>query len=136
MPGIKGSSKHSFRESRTVILPEFQGRGFGVRLSEFIAELYIRNGFRFFSRTAHPKMGEFRNNSEKWRETSSSRKRVGDNGKTSTIEHKPDTLRVCWSHEYIGETSEKCSSFLINENIKLRKHNKPSSKISTVTLFD
>lgn len=137
MPGIKGSKKHSFRGSRVVVLPEFQGRGFGVRLSEFIAELYIRNGFRYFARTAHPKMGEFRNNSEKWKETSSSRKKAGEIGRTSSTPwQKPDTTRVCWSHEYIGDTSDKSSSFVINENIKLVKHNKPSSKTSTSTLFD
>ena len=51
-----GALRDAYRAHRTVVLPDFQGLGIGVRLSDFIAEMYVRAGRRYYSRTTHPRM--------------------------------------------------------------------------------
>ena len=56
------------REHRLVILPEVQGMGIGIALSEFMGEMYTRNGYRYYCKTSHPKLGLYRDkHPEKWR---------------------------------------------------------------------
>lgn len=110
-----GRDIHTYwRESRLVIKPEFQGLGLGKAMSEAVAEIYTATGKRFFSKTAHTALGEYRNHSTRWRATStngqrrlsylkkdgSARNQKGY-GKT-TKEILRDFNRVCYSHEYIG----------------------------------
>jgi len=104
-----------WRESRLVVKPEFQGLGIGKAMSEGVAEIYFNAGKRFFSKTAHPALGEYRNNSIKWRGTSTNQKArpsyIKKNG--SARVHKGfgktkeqimrDAYRVCYSHEYVSE---------------------------------
>jgi ABC-type ATPase involved in cell division/GNAT superfamily N-acetyltransferase len=103
-----------WRESRLVVKPSFQGMGIGVAMSEAVAEVYKNAGKRFFSKTAHPALGEHRNRSLKWKGTSTNgicrksylqkngapRKQKGF-GKTES-QIMRDYARVCYSHEYIG----------------------------------
>ena len=103
-----------WRGHRTVILPEFQGMGIGTRFSDAVAKIYVDQGLRYFSKTAHPSFGEHREKSDLWRPTSMNRKsRVGSYlnkdgtartmpgyGGTTTVR---DAYRVCYSHEYIGK---------------------------------
>ena len=106
---------HSYwRGSRLVVLPEWQGMGIGVRMSEEVASIYTERGKRFFSKTAHPSLGEYRNlHPEKWRATSTNmksrpsylkdgkaRKSKGF-GKSDQAKIR-DAKRVCYSHEFIG----------------------------------
>jgi energy-coupling factor transporter ATP-binding protein EcfA2 len=103
-----------WRESRLVVRPEFQGMGIGISMSESVASIYTDRGKRFFSKTAHPALGEFRNKSDKWRETSTNGmkrssyiKKDGSarlqNGFGKSEKHIiRDSNRVCYSHEYTG----------------------------------
>jgi ABC-type lipoprotein export system ATPase subunit/GNAT superfamily N-acetyltransferase len=107
---------HSYwRGHRTVILPEFQGMGIGTAFSDAIAQIYVDNGLRYFSKTAHPSFGEHREKSPLWRATSTNRKSRKSSYllKDGTIRSMPgyggnaqialrDADRVCYSHEYIG----------------------------------
>lgn len=99
--------KKGWRGHRTVVLPEYQGMGIGPRFSESIADRYLKDGGRFFSRTAHPRFGEYREASPKWKATSHSRKMRTDmeaqteDERYNAWEH--DTERVCWAHEYLGD---------------------------------
>lgn len=97
-----GKTLNAWREHRTVILPDYQGLGFGVRLSDAIAQLYIDDGKKYYSKTAHPRMGEYRNNSPLWKPTSKNRiirNDIKDNNKYNNWSYD---ARVCYSHEYIG----------------------------------
>jgi hypothetical protein len=103
-----GVIKKAWREHRTVVLPDFQGMGIGVRISDAIANHYVTDlGCRFFSKTAHPRMGEYRDRHPRWRSTSASRVsdprakrgavvKSGRNMKYENMYH-----RVCWSHEFV-----------------------------------
>ncbi len=104
-----GNFKNAWRGHRTVVLPDFQGLGIGVRLSNAVAEHFVAQGARYFSKTAHPRMGAYREASPLWRATSKNKKSRGDYAEyrgTKEDGHKMNHVsRVCWSHEYIGEVA-------------------------------
>lgn len=58
----------SYREHRTVCLPDFQGVGIGNALSEYVASLY-RCKHKYTSVTGHPAMIHHRTRSTLWRMT-------------------------------------------------------------------
>jgi GNAT superfamily N-acetyltransferase len=98
-----GYIKNAWRGHRTVILPDFQGLGIGVRFSDAIAEIHLSQGHRYFSRTAHPRMGFYREKSELWKATSKNRKLRKDVTHENLFNnHYADNKRICFSHEYIG----------------------------------
>lgn len=113
-----GRDVHSYwRESRLVVLPEFQSLGIGKVLSEEVAKIYVEQGKRYFSKTAHPSLGEYRNKSPLWRATITNQKSrqsylkdgVPRNSKNYGVKYDTvirDANRICYSHEYIGRKEE------------------------------
>lgn len=101
-----GNFSNAWRGHRTVVLPEFQGMGFGVRISDAIGEIFLAHGCRYFSKTAHPRFGGYRNASPLWRGTSKNGRARHDYSaanKTKEDKHKMrHAARLCYSHEYIG----------------------------------
>jgi len=101
-----GNIKNGWREHRTVVLPEFQGIGIWSNMSDMIAQMVIDSGGRFFSKTAHPAFGLYREKSTKWKGTSKNKKKRQDYSKkrrTKEDGHKmAHKNRLCYSHEYIG----------------------------------
>lgn len=99
-----GTVKNAFREHRLVIHPDYQGFGFGPRLSEVIAKHYIDNGKRYFSKTSHPRLGGYRDQSDVWKPTSKNHMKRKDGLTMSQYTRwqiNPD--RWSFSHEYIGK---------------------------------
>jgi GNAT superfamily N-acetyltransferase len=99
-----GTVKNAWREHRTVVLPDYQGLGIGVRLSDYVAQKNVDRGRRYFSKTAHPRMGEYRTRSQLWKPTSKNGLSREFNGK-GVYNGLHKTLRVgkqCFSHEYVG----------------------------------
>jgi GNAT superfamily N-acetyltransferase len=108
-----GSLKNAWKGHRTVILPDFQGLGLGVGISDAIGEIFIKNGWRYFSKTAHVRLGEYRNSKKSWRPTTHNMENRARQYKKS-IKNKENTFysktlmekhsdRICYCHEYIGE---------------------------------
>lgn len=104
-----GAIENAWRGHRTVILPDFQGLGIGVRLSDAMGEIHISEGKRYFSKTAHPRLGEYREASPLWKATSKNgiSRQDYDLRDSSKRKYSKDLLRrhrdrVCYSHEYIG----------------------------------
>ena len=97
-----GTVKAAFREHRLVVHPDYQGFGFGPRISEAVARHYTENGKRFFSKTSHPRLGEYRDNSPKWKPTSKNHMRRTDGQKTKT-RWELNNERWSYSHEFIGD---------------------------------
>lgn len=106
LPFPHGHIKHGWRESRIVVLPDFQGLGIGMKFSEAIASVYVDAGGRYFSRTAHPRMGHHRDGSPLWKPTSNNRvlQKAGNGANFRAF----DERRLCWSHEYIGIHNDEC----------------------------
>ena len=99
-----GYIKGAWGEHRTVVLPEYQGRGLGVRVSEAIGEIVLSAGGRFFSKTAHPRMGEYREAKSWWRPTSKNKVARKESWKSGTgvpVRWLPST-KLSYSHEYMG----------------------------------
>ena len=97
-----GTVKNAFRGHRLVIHPDFQGFGFGHTLSETVAEIYIKNGKRYFAKTSHPRLGEYRDNSSLWKPTSKNHLIRKDAKNTGRNRWTVNPNRWSYSHEYIG----------------------------------
>jgi len=103
-----GTIKKAYRSSRIVVKPDFQGFGLGVRLSDWEGEYFTKKGFRFFGRTPHARLGEYREKSSLWRPTSMNKKarRSNDSKRDNEIAHWTHDRRLGYSHEYIGNSTE------------------------------
>lgn len=101
-----GSFKNAWRGHRTVVLPEFQGLGIGVRISDAIGKIMKESGHKYFSKTSSSRMGEYRNNSPLWKPTSKNMVKRNDYKSERLTKESGHKLshahRVCYSHEFIG----------------------------------
>jgi hypothetical protein len=119
--------KYAMALSRTVILPDFQGMGLGVKLSEFCAAIIRNEGGLCFTKTINPALGIYRNKSKLWRPTA-------NNGKSRTIKKDTDKSaknrleRASYCHEYIGESISGYEDLLLPIN-EMRSKNE-------ITLFN
>jgi ABC-type ATPase involved in cell division len=112
-PYPTGSIRRAWMEHRTVILPDFQGLGIGPRASDAVAELHLSEGKHYFSRTAHPRFGAYRNKlNSGWMPTTKyageekyARNQAHDSAKTAAerINGFGGDNRLAFSHEYIGK---------------------------------
>lgn len=106
LPLPSGTLKNAWREHRLVILSDFQGLGIGNALSETIGEILVSDGKRFYSKTANKKLGEYRDNSIKWKNTTTNHKnrlKMNDKSKlTRSMVNEYLRHRTCYSHEYVG----------------------------------
>lgn len=104
LPLIGATVHDSWRGHRTVVLPEFQGLGIGPCISDAVAEMYVRRGKKYYSRTAHPRFGSYRDKPESgWERTGYSNKvRLT----RDSVEKKLGDQRNCFSHRYVGKNKE------------------------------
>ena len=100
-----GNYKNAYRGHRLVVHPDYQGFGFGPKISEAVAQHYVENGKRYFAKTAHPKLGGYRDSSPLWKPTSKNHMKRKDGAGNTRWEINPD--RWTFSHEYIGITNDK-----------------------------
>ena len=96
-----GTMKNAYRGHRLVVHPDYQGFGFGPKISEAVAQHYIDNGKRYFAKTAHPRLGGYRDSSPLWKPTSKNHMRRRDADGHKRWDVNPD--RWTFSHEYIGK---------------------------------
>ena len=97
-----GTVKEAYREHRLVIHPDYQGLGFGPKLSELVAKHYVDNGKRYFSKTSHPRLGEYRDQSARWKPTSKNHMKRNDGlNLDGRNRWSIDPNRWSYSHEYI-----------------------------------
>lgn len=138
MPGQfgKNDTRKCVSEHRIVVLPDYQGMGIGNRFSEYLASLYISQGYRYFAKTANPRMGEHRNaRAEIWRPTCYNQRTktkrstldtitdadiksiIGEQGRCTSVESaKRALIRLCYSHEYIGEPQYEFTSLITHHH--------------------
>jgi GNAT superfamily N-acetyltransferase len=105
-----GTVKHAFRGHRLVTHPDYQGLGIGPRLSDFVAQAYIAEGKRFFAKTAHPRLGEYRERSPEWKPTTKNKRYRTDTASDAQRQQRRQRFvdwtmnpnRLTYSHEYVG----------------------------------
>lgn len=96
-----GSGPPSRREHRTVVLPDFQGVGIGMALSNLIASMWRGIGIMPRSTTTHPGFVAARNKSPHWRVLRSHSLAKGrERGKFRAYQHADRRWTTGW--EYVG----------------------------------
>lgn len=120
MPGhfSNEDTRKCVSEHRIVVLPDYQGMGIGNKFSEYLGDLYLSQGYRYWGKTANPRMGEHRQRSNKWRATSSNLKQPRKDIDSIALTPRPRgrhtseesmrnfMRRLCYSHEYIGDKEQ------------------------------
>ena len=102
-----GYVKNAWRGHRLVILPDFQGMGIGVRFMEEIANIHLKMGRRFYSRTAHPRLIYYMEHSSTWKPTTKHKKlRTDIHFNELYNNYYADNKRICGSFEFIGNKKE------------------------------
>jgi hypothetical protein len=92
------------REHRTVLLPDYQGIGLGVRFSDIIAHTHLRDGHRYYSKTSNPMMGEYREASPLWAGSQKNRSKTYAYNTDGYNGGDKDHLKLApsYAHEFIG----------------------------------
>ena len=114
---------NGFALSRTVVLPDFQGLGLGVKISEYSAAMFKDMGGKIYTKTIHPALGVHRNKSDNWRGTTFNGK-ISQHAKYDKSA-KARLERVSYCHEYVGEPISGYSDILkpikeMRDNNKLK----------------
>lgn len=92
--------KLSFRESRIVVLPDYQGMGIGSKISEFVAGIVKNNDFNYYTKTTNPALGEYRNkNLNNWEGTMFNNKARKE---SNSDDFKKLRLIKSYCHKYVG----------------------------------
>lgn len=87
------------RGHRTVVLPDFQGFGIGAQISQVMGVYLLTQGFRYFCKTSHPRLGEHRNRSVLWKATTQNMKTRNNHDLHQRWRRKEV---ASYSHEFIG----------------------------------
>lgn len=101
--------KNSWREHRTVCLPDYQGVGIGNALSDYVASVVRSVGKRAISSTSHPAMIRSRAKSPNWRTARkpSMTKQGGKLYQESGLGKRTATTRLSAGFEYVGPIASK-----------------------------
>lgn len=108
----------SWREHRTLCLPDFQGVGIGNAMSEAVAEMFAgKDGKRYTSVTSHPAMIHHRARSPKWkmlRKPGIVRMCKTDDEQCKQLVNTAAIDRITASFEYVGggEKNDGASSLI------------------------
>jgi len=115
----------SVRIHRLVILPDFQGLGFGKQFLEFLSNMYVNVDHRYtegrmYIRTSNMKFGEYMKKSSNWESTGLNEKnhevtlnKKNKNKKNSSGFFSSDKInehnvtKIAYSYKYIGNTDDK-----------------------------
>lgn len=96
-----GGISNAYRDSRIVVLPDYQGLGIGTSVSNFIGAICKNIGYRYFTKTIHPALGEYRNANVKiWKPTMYNGKQRDK--KREDKKYLNYQFRKSYCHEYIG----------------------------------
>jgi energy-coupling factor transporter ATP-binding protein EcfA2 len=121
IPQPSGHFKNGVRESRIVVLPDYQGLGLGYKISEFTAAIYKQSGYRYFTKTVHPALGKYRDKIKSiWKGTSKNGKKPEAQNGMGSMKGWNVLVRTSFCHEYIGQAIEGYENLLLPIN-ELRK---------------
>ena len=107
-----GTIKYAYRQHRLVVLPDYQGLGFGTKINDFLAEYFVSNGYKYFIRTTHLRLSNHLSNLPEWNATATngklrSQSAIEENvGKQEMkLEHSGilGDRRIAASFEYMGK---------------------------------
>lgn len=100
LPQPTGTANYCKRVSRLVVLPDFQGLKIGTRFLDAICDMYVKQGYKMYIRSAHTKLAGYWKKSPWWRATARNEKKGQING----VNHNAYSVnRECYSYEYVGK---------------------------------
>jgi len=106
----------AYRDSRIVVYPDYQGMGIGSYISNFLGGISKDYGYRYFTKTIHPALGEYRNKYDKiWKPTAFNGK-VRNKSNPKNNKYTSIKLRSSYCHEYIGESISGYEDLLLPIN--------------------
>jgi len=109
----RNNVEKSFRGSRVVVLPDYQGMGIGSKISEFSAGIIKNRGGKYYTKTINPALGEYRNKeTHKWKPTAFNGKNRISKG--HSIVYKNLKERASYCHEYIGDVIDGYDDLLLS----------------------
>lgn len=94
------------RAHRAVVLPDYQGLGIGVRITDLLAGMVLRDGYRYFAKTSHPRLGEYRSASALWKSSTWNLSERSDRGGFDADKAWVPRNGQMYCHEYIGADAE------------------------------
>lgn len=106
-----GTIKYAYRQHRLVILPDYQGLGFGTKINDFLAQYFVSNGYKYFIRTTHLRLNNHLSKLPEWKGTSTNGRLRSEKGIDENLEKQEMGLahtgivgdrRVAASFEYLG----------------------------------
>ena len=105
LPMPCGTVKYAYRQHRLVVLPDYQGLGFGTKINDFLAKYFVSKGYKYFIRTTHLRLNNHLAKLPSWKSTSTSGKKRSVEDINNNIERgciKGDE-RIAGSFEYLGD---------------------------------
>ena len=103
IPFPHGHIRGAWRETRLVTLPDYQGLGIGPRLADWVAEAHHRAGYGYYSKTTHPRLGRYRDESPRWERVGGKRSATAPTSFGSRKEGAwVGSTRDSLSHRYVG----------------------------------
>lgn len=114
IPQPSGHFSNGFRESRIVVLPEYQGLGIGYKISEFTGGIYKNSNCRYFTKTIHPALGKYRDKNKLiWKGTSKNGKKPEAQNGMGDMKNWNVLVRTSYCHEYIGNSIKGYEDLLL-----------------------
>ena len=111
--GFPGSNRIDVcREHRLVVLPDFQGLGIGPRFSDAMGAMHLRQGLRYLSRTAHPRLAGYRHRSKMWRPVKTTNgKKLQKSFLVDQVRCALMAKRIAFSYEYAGDMDQRLAYY-------------------------
>lgn len=131
LPQPSGTINDAFKVHRLVVLPDFQGLGLGVKILEYVADLYKYHKKNFYIRTSHIKLIKYMLKSPKWYGDGKLLKSKSQNKGVVHITYAEDYNRLSTSFKYISDCI-----YDKNKNYDAIIFNKSISKYSKKTDYD
>ncbi len=110
LPLPSGGFDNGWREHRLVVLPDFQGMGIGIKVSEWMGGVLASEGKQLFVKTVNPALGIYRErNKDKWMPTSHNLKGMTESESSRMM---GGLTRISYCHRYVGEPIHGYSNLL------------------------
>ena len=100
-PQATGAVPNAYALARTVVLPDYQGVGIGVSISNFTSSILVNMGKRVYTKTISPVLGEYRAKSPLFKPTSKNGVKRKDHN--SDGGERVRLSRASYCYEYVGE---------------------------------
>jgi len=130
---VTSNVSKAFRAHRTVVLPQWQGMGLGSRLSDAAGEIFVRQGYRYFGQTVHPRFGMYRDRSPLWISLpwnhSIQKYKCESWSQLRTQTHiRLRRPRIIFAHEYVGVPAEMSAELkpYFDQRMQFHKYVSPS----------